>query len=121
MTKLDHLGAYITDLEKSIKFYERILGLKIVAKFISGEAKIATLDIGGGLLELVQRPGSPGTPPIGNWSHFAIHEPDFDERIAILEEMEIEKRLITQANGNRLCFFNDPDGHTIEIMEKGFQ
>ena len=121
MTKLDHIGVYISDLEKSIKFYEELFDFKVVDRFGSGEAKIATLDIGGGLLELVQRPGSPGTPPVGNWSHLALHEPEFDERIAMLESKGIEKRLVTQANGNRLCFFNDPDGHTIEIMENGFQ
>ncbi len=121
MTKLDHIGVYVANLEKSIKFYEEIFGFKVVDRFMSGEAKIATLDIGGGLLELVQRPGSPGTPPVGNWSHLALYEPDFDKRVTLLDSKKIEKRLITQANGNRLCFFNDPDGHTIEIMEKGFQ
>lgn len=120
MAKLDHVGLYITDLDKSIKFYEEIFGFKVVDRFISGEAKIATLDMGGGLIELVQRPGSPGTPPVGNWSHLAIQEPEFDKAIKKIDQKGIEKRLITQANGNRLCFFNDPDGHTIEIMENGF-
>jgi lactoylglutathione lyase len=120
MAKLDHVGVYVTDLEKSVKFYQELFGFKIASQFSSGEAKIATLNLGGGLLELVQRPGSPGTPPVGNWSHLAIHEPKFDETLAKLDAKKIAKRLVTQANGNRLCFFNDPDGHTIEIMESGF-
>ncbi|MCW4013780.1 MAG: VOC family protein [Candidatus Bathyarchaeota archaeon] len=120
MAKLDHIGVYISNLEKSIKFYEEMFGFKVINRFMSGEAKIATLDMGGGLLELVQRPGSPGTPPVGNWSHLAIYEPKFNETVAKIDSKGIEKRLITQANGNRLCFFNDPDGHTIEIMENGF-
>ena len=78
------------------------------------------LDIGVGALELVQRPGSPGKPPQGNWSHLAFHDPDFDQTIKKLESKSIETRLVTIANGNRLCFFADPDGHVIEIMEKGF-
>ena len=121
MAKLDHIGIYVSDLDKSLKFYNELFGFKVSEKFGSGEAKIATLDIGGSLLELVQRPGSPGTPPVGNWSHLAIHEPKFDETLAKLDAKKIEKRLITMANGNRLCFFNDLDGHTIEIMESGFQ
>jgi len=120
MAKLDHIGIYVSDLNKSLKFYTEIFGFKLVDQFSSGEAKIATLDLGGGLLELVQRPGSPGTPPVGNWSHLAIHEPEFDETVAKLDAKKIEKRLVTMANGNRLCFFNDLDGHTIEIMESGF-
>jgi len=120
MAKLDHIGIYVSDLDKSLKFYAEIFGFKLVEQFGSGEAKIATLDLGGGLLELVQRPGSPGAPPVGNWSHLAIHKPKFDETVAKLDAKKIEKRLVTMANGNRLCFFNDPDGHTIEIMESGF-
>ncbi len=120
MAKLDHVGIYVKNLDKSIKFYKEIFGFSKVNQFTSGEAKIATMDLGGGLLELVQRPGSPGTPPVGNWSHLAIHEPKFDETVAKLDARKIEKRLVTMANGNRLCFFNDPDGHTIEIMENGF-
>jgi lactoylglutathione lyase len=120
MAKLGHVGIYVSNLEKSLKFYEEIFEFKPANQFTSGEAKIATLNMGGGLLELVQRPGSPGTPPKGNWSHLAILEPKFDDTIAKLDTRRIEKRLVTIANGNRLCFFNDPDGHTIEIMETGF-
>ena len=108
------------DLERSLGFYEKLFGLKVVNRFTSGEAKIALLDIGDGLLELVQRPGSPGTPPVGNWSHLALHELDFDDKVKTLEGMGVEKRLVTMANGNRLCFFQDPDGHTLELMESGF-
>lgn len=120
MTKLDHVGVYVKNLERSLKFYESIFGFKTVSQFTSGEAKIATLDIGGALLELVQRPGSPGKPPEGNWSHLALHEPEFDKRMAQLEKMSLELRKVTMANGNKLCFFKDPDGHMVELMEKGF-
>ena len=119
MTKLNHVGIYVKDLETSLKFYENVFNFKTVSHFTSGEAKIATLDIGGALLELVQRPGSPGKPPEGNWSHLALHEPHIDERMEQLENMGFELRRVTMANGNRLCFFKDPDGHMIELMEKG--
>jgi len=120
MTKLNHIGVYVKDLDSSIKFYKDLFGFAVVNQFTSGEAKIAMLDIGGGLLELVQRPGSPGTPPQGNWSHIALHEPDFDKRVAKLEKMGMELRKVTRDNGEKLCFFRDPDGHMVELMEKGF-
>jgi len=119
--QLDHIGIYVKDLEKSKQFYETILGFKQVNQFTSGAAKIIIMDIGGGLLELVQRPNSPGIPPIGDWSHIAFFDPNFDETVDKLDLLNIEKRLVTMANGNRLCFFNDPDGHTIEVMEHGLQ
>jgi lactoylglutathione lyase len=120
MTKLDHVGIYVKALERSLTFYEKLFGFKVVNRFTSGEAEIGLLDIGGGLLELIQRPGSPVTPPGGNWSHLALHEPDFDDRVKTLEEMGVETRRVTMVNGNRLCFFQDPDGHTMELMESGF-
>jgi lactoylglutathione lyase len=120
MTNLDHVGIYVKDVNRSVQFYEDLFGFKTVNNFGSGEAKITILDIGGGLLELIQRPGSPSPPPTGNWSHLALHVPEFDVVVSKLEDKKVELRRVTMANGNRLCFFNDPDGHTVELMEKGF-
>jgi len=120
MAKLNHIGVYVKDLEKSLEFYDELFGFKVVNSFASGEAKISMIDIGGGTLELVQRPGSPAAPPEGNWNHVALHDPKFDETLAKLDKKGIAKRLVTIGNRNRLCFFSDPDGHVIEVMEKGF-
>ena len=120
MAKLNHVGIYVSDIKKSVAFYQELFGFKIVREFTSGEAKITMLDLGGSMLELVQRPGSPGKPPEGNWSHLAIHEPDFDLVLEKLDTRSIPTRLIKMDNGIRLCFFSDPDGHVIEIMDTGF-
>ena len=120
MVNLNHIGIYVKDLEKSLAFYDELFGFKVVNSFTSGEAKISMIDIGGGTLELVQRPGSPAAPPDGNWSHVALYDPKFDETVAKLDARGIEKRLVTMGNRSRLCFFSDPDGYVIEIMEKGF-
>jgi len=113
MAKLEHIGINIKDIEESLSFYDELFGFKEVKGFTSGEAKISMLDIGGGTLELVQRPGAPVV------AHVAIHDPKFDETLAKLEEKGITKRLVTMGDGSRICFFSDPDGHIIEIMEKG--
>ncbi len=119
MAKLNHVGFFVSDLDKSVKFYKDIFGFKEVDHFMSGKAKITTLDMGGVLLELICPPGAVLTPPAGSWSHLAIHEPKFDEVVARVDKKKLEKRMMTMDIGGRLCFFNDPDGHTIEISEKG--
>jgi lactoylglutathione lyase len=119
MSYLDHCGVYVKDLEKSLLFYKDIFAWKEKTRFTSGEAKIAVLDMGKGLIELVQRPGSPTTPPSGNWTHLAIHVNDFSDKIQQLEEKGIELRKVTMSDGAHIAFFKDPDGHTLEIMEKG--
>jgi lactoylglutathione lyase len=121
MAKLNHIGIYVSELENSLKFYNEFFGFEEVHSFTSGEAKISMIDIGGGILELVQRPGSPASPPDGNWSHIAIHDPNFDETVTNLEDKGITKRLVTIGDGNRLYFFSDPEGHVIEIMKKEFR
>lgn len=120
MAKLNHVGIYVRNLDKSIQFYKELFGFEIVREFTSGEAKIAMLDLGDGMLELVQRPGSPGNPPEGNWSHLALRDPDFDTTVTKLESKNVSTKIIEMDSGAKLCFFSDPDGHVIEIMSEGF-
>jgi catechol 2,3-dioxygenase-like lactoylglutathione lyase family enzyme len=119
MSYLDHCGVYVKDLEKSLAFYKDVFGWKEKTRFGSGEAKIAVLNMGKGLLELVQRPGSPGTPPGGNWTHIALHIDSWDAKVKKLEGKGMELRKVTMGDGSHIAFFKDPDGHTLEIMEKG--
>lgn len=117
MAKLHHAGIHVSDLEASTKFYQDLFEFPVAQEFTSGDAEIKMLDLGTGMLELIQSHGSPGTPPDGNWSHIAISETNLDSLLKKLEKRSIETRLVTMDNGNRLCFFNDPDGHLIEIMD----
>ncbi len=119
MSYLDHCGVYVKNLEKSLAFYKDIFGWQEKTRFGSGEAKITVLNMEKGLLELGQRPGSPGTPPGGNWTHLALHVDDWDAKVKKLEGKGIELRKVTSGDGSRIAFFKDPDGHTLEIMEKG--
>ena len=119
MTTLDHVGIYVKDLKRSLRFYSDILGFTEHHSFSKGESKIAVLDLNGGLLELIQRPDAPAEAPRGRWSHVAFHVDDFDDLVSRLEERGLELRKVTLDDGSRLAFFKDPDGHDIEIMEKG--
>jgi lactoylglutathione lyase len=116
MTKLDHLGFIVGDLDKSLVFYHKLFGFEAVKRFKFGENNIVLLDIGDGLLELIQT-AEGSVPPSG--SHIALLETDFDQRVKTLKEMGVEKRLVPGLEGDRLCFFQDPDGHMIELTELG--
>lgn len=115
---MDHVGLYVKDLAKSVVFYGEIFGFEVVRTMDLGEAKIAFLDIGGGLLELIQRPEGPGAPPEGRWNHTAYGVDDYDAMESKLEGIGLELRKVTLAKGRRIAFFKDPDGHDVEIMEK---
>jgi lactoylglutathione lyase len=116
---LDHIGVYVKDLERSLKFYGEVFGFPEHHRFSVGEAKIAVLDTGKGLLEIIERPGAPPEPPRGNWSHIAFHIDDYNALLSKLEKKGLELRKVTIADRPRIAFFRDPDGYDVEIMEKG--
>ena len=121
---LDHIGIYVRDLERSLSFYRCVLGFTQRQRLSMGASKTAVLEIGGELLEIiqrpeVQRPEAPAEAPKGRWSHIAFHIDDYDDLESKLEGMGIELRKVTLDNGLRIAFFKDPDGHEIEMMEGG--
>ena len=116
---LNHIGIYVRDLERSLGFYGDVFGFPEHHRFEVGESKIAVLDVGGGLLELIQRPDAPAEAPEGRWSHVAFHVDDYDGVLDKAEDMGVVQRKMTREDGSRIAFFKDPDGHDVEIMEKG--
>lgn len=118
MNELAHIGLYVKDLDRSIAFYGEVFGFKVTRTMELGESSIAFLDIGGGLLELIQRPDAPGTPPKGRWTHVAISVENYGAMEEMLEKMGLEMRKVRLSSGIRIAFFKDPDGHDIEIMER---
>ncbi len=120
MTKMDHIGLYVSDLERSVKFYGDLFGFPVHRRLEMGETKIAFLDIGEGLLELVYKPESPGRPAEGRWAHVAYHVEDYDGIVSKLEGkgIPLDKRAL--GDGSRIAFFKDPDGHDVEISESPF-
>jgi catechol 2,3-dioxygenase-like lactoylglutathione lyase family enzyme len=120
MPEVDHIGIYIKDLERSLGFYDKVFGFPVHHRMEAGVSKIAFLDIGGCLLELIQRTGAPCEAPEGSWSHVAIHIDDYDNLVSKLEAMGLELRKRTLDDGSRITFFKDPDGHDIEITEISF-
>jgi lactoylglutathione lyase len=118
-TSLDHMGIYVKDLERSLRFYNEVFGFSEHHRFSVGESSIVVLDIGTGLLELIQRPDAPAEAPKGRWSHTAFHIDDYERLVYKLEGMGLELRKVVLSDGSRVAFFKDPDGHDIEIMEKG--
>ena len=99
MNALDHVGFFVKDLAKSVVFYGETLGLQVTRTMELGELKIAFLDIGGGLLELIE---GPPTPPEGFWNHTAFKVDDYDGMVSKLEGLGLELRKMQLENGDLL-------------------
>ena len=119
MVTLDHIGIYVKDLGRSIQFYREAFNFPIHSTLEVGESKIAFLDTGNGLLEIIQRP-EPLQVPKGRWSHLAFNVKNYSETIMHLKNLGLEIRESTLPEGTRIAFLKDPDGHDLEIDEEPF-
>jgi catechol 2,3-dioxygenase-like lactoylglutathione lyase family enzyme len=142
--RLDHVSVTCADLERSIAFYRDGLGLPFLGRGESGEPELSTvsgfpgteirwaeLDLGGGqlleLLEYVQPRGEPlaqRTCDPGS-GHIGLGVEDVGAMHARLVTLGADVRSepveLTEEgdwNGVRTLYLADPDGVTIELVER---
>ena len=124
MGELIHTCYRITDIDRSVSFYEK-LGLEEVGRFpIRDEATNVFMGMpgDGARLELTFNHGVTEPYEIGTgYGHIAITVDDMDATLERLagEGIEPEKPPYTvREGGSRLCFVRDPDGYRIELIER---
>lgn len=115
---IDHVVLPVTDVEASLAFYERVLGLVgvRVEAFRAGKVGFASFRVGDALLDLAPRPA--GTPPL---DHVCLRvdapiETVVDElrRAGIRLENDPALRFGAEGEG-RSVYVRDPSGNTLEI------
>ena len=122
---LIHTCYRITDIERSVGFYEA-LGFEEVARLpIRDEAINVFMNQRGDgdmpRLELTCNFGVDSYEIGTGYGHIAITADDLDATLERLAEQGIapEKPPYSVSEGGpRLCFMRDPDGYRIEIVEK---
>ena len=111
-----HCNINVFDLEKSIAFYEKALGLQIEKrkKASDGSYEIVYMTDGAFSIELTWLRDKKSPYNLGdNESHIAFKVDDYDAGHALHEEMGC----ICYENGKLgLYFINDPDGYWLEIL-----
>jgi catechol 2,3-dioxygenase len=116
-THVGRVRLQVSDLGRSIAYYEKVLGLEVTARD-GGRASLAAKD-GRVLLELVERPGARPVPHRGlrGLYHFAVLMPDRKSLAKFVVHLsEIGERagmsdhLVSEA-----VYLSDPDGLGIEV------
>ena len=111
---------HTADLERSVRFYEEVLGMKTARRFPAGpNMEIAFMADGPAEIELICDKGA--EPPIyGEWPSLGIALYDLDQAMEDMKAKGVE--IISgpfQPNPNtRFFFIHDPDGVNLEIIEE---
>jgi lactoylglutathione lyase len=122
---LIHTCYRITDIDRSIAFYEA-LGFQEVGRLPIGQEAVNVFmnQPGDGdmpRLELTYNVGVEDYEIGTGYGHIAITAEDLDVTLARLGEQGIEPEkppYTVRERGPRLCFVRDPDGYRIELLEK---
>jgi lactoylglutathione lyase len=117
----------VSNLEKSLDFYTRILGMKILRRNDYPEGRFTNAFIGYGLendtttLELTHNWDKKTSYEKGeDYGHLAFNVEDVTESIKYLEEqmVTIKSPAKPMNHGTRMLgFIYDPDGYIIELNE----
>lgn len=115
----DHFNINVTDLERSLNFYERALGLREVKRKQAEDGSFVLVYLGDGsgrlLLELTWLRDKEGPYDLGdNESHLCLRvEGDYDAVRAYHKE---NGWVCYENHAMGLYFINDPDDYWIEIL-----
>ncbi|AEG92223.1 candidate lactoylglutathione lyase (Methylglyoxalase) [Ramlibacter tataouinensis TTB310] len=125
--RLLHTMLRVGDLQRSIDFYTRVLGMKLLRTTERPEQKYSLAFVGYGSnpehaeIELTYNHGVPGYELGTAYGHIALGVPDVH---AACEKIRVSGGNITREPGpvkggsTVIAFVTDPDGYKIELIER---
>jgi len=124
---LDHAVLRVSNLERSVDFYTRVLGCEVKKR--REDLGLVHLSAGVSMLDLVdiagkvgQRGGGPVVPEGPNMDHFCLRVDPFDaeailaylDREQVKRLTDVEQRFGAEGTGPSV-YIHDPDGNTVEL------
>ena len=113
-----HNNINVLDLNKSLAFYEKTLGLKEVRRIVDSEENFIIVYLGDGTskhqLELTWLKERTNPYNLGdNEFHLAFEVDDYDNALKMHKEMDV---VIFENDAMGIYFIVDPDGYWVEIL-----
>ncbi len=116
-----HMSFPVSDLDRSRRFYEDVLGLKAVPRpdlgalrgiwYAAGECEVHLIETPAGV-DVGQTP--PALNPLARHAAFAVE--DYDETLSHMRAHDLE---VVESRGAGQMWVCDPDGHIIELIVLG--
>jgi catechol 2,3-dioxygenase-like lactoylglutathione lyase family enzyme len=105
-TRIEHISIQVTDMARSVEFYEQIFGLKVLGE--DEENEIVRMGVTRIIVSLHRK------PPVGIVDHFAIAIDNFD-REAVTAELA-KHGLTAEQNLDYGFYVRDPEGIPVQIV-----
>lgn len=120
-----HIAIICSDYQKSLAFYQDVLGMSVVAEHYRAERDSYKTDLalnGSYLIELFSFPKPPrrvSNPEAAGLRHLAFAVEDIDAAVRTLDTKGVahEAVRVDEYTSRRFVFFKDPDGLPIEFYE----
>ena len=122
--KILHTCLNITDMDRSINFYTKQVGLQFVNRreVKQNNAEIAFLtDAHGGALELTHWRDKKTIAEGDNFDHIAFETDSIETKVAELRNHGVTIAMepySLQGSTSKIAFIKDPDGNWLELIER---
>ena len=119
--KLAHTMIRVRDLEASIEFYGKLIGLQEDGrKEIGDEATLVFLTDADGhyRLELTHNKDGRDYTPGDQFGHLAFTTPDLEATILEVKRRGLPYRRSRPEMSSNYIFIQDPDGYDVEILQR---
>jgi lactoylglutathione lyase len=122
--KLLHTRMRVNDLERTVKFYEEALGLKVGRRHTSPRgAMLAFLRTPNSdeEIELCQLPGSPPVEVQPDLMHVAFEVDDLAAFAAAIAKKgyKLSDGPTRTGSGSIIAFLDAPEGYEVELIQRG--
>ncbi len=123
--KLLHTRMRVNDIERSVKFYEAALGLKVARRHTSPRgAQLVFLQTPNSdeEIELCQMPaGAPSVTVQPDLMHLAFEVDDLDAFAAALKKkgFALSDGPTKTGSGSVIAFIDAPEGYEVELIQRG--
>ena len=121
--KLLHTRMRVSDMDQTLAFYTKVLGLEVVERKVSPRGShLAFLRVPNSeeLIELCSFPASGPVKVQEDLVHLAFQVDDMDATISALQQqgIRITDGPTKTSSGSRFIFIDAPDGYEIELIER---
>ena len=121
--KLLHTRMRVNDIERTVKFYEQALELKVARRSVSPRgAQIVFLATPNSdeEIEICQLPNSPSVQVQPDLMHLAFEVDDLKSFVAGMEQRgyKLSDEMVKTSSGSTIAFLDAPEGYEVELIQK---